>query len=127
VTLPKADELSSLLRQTDIASLELTGPDGFFVSVLNDTLAPSGRTLHGLSPVKAPSPGRLLLAHPLHPLPLCTRGQRIRAGQTVAFVRVGDLLLPAQAPVAGTFVRYCHVPDTIVGWGCAVAEVIPMA
>ena len=72
--------------------------------------------------VKASQVGILLHRHPIQQAPLAPSGSRIRAGQTVALLQIGALLLPIEAPrdatVAGLLVQH----GALVGYGSEIIE-----
>lgn len=125
MSVPMPHELATLLRGTDIAALELRGPGGLCLRVVNDDakLTAGGGTITA----RASSPGVLLQSHPMHTRPLCVPGQGVSAGQALALLRVGHLLLPVTAAQPGTFVRYRAAAGSAVGWGDAVADLTPFA
>ena len=128
-------QISAWLTEAGIDHLELNGPGGRLrlgragregdasddaIAELNlaeaDIPAPRGFT------VKAPAVGILLHRHPMQEAPLARCGSRIRAGQTVALLQIGALLLPIDAPRNGA-VTNLLVPDgTLVGYGTAIIE-----
>lgn len=119
---PMPQELAALLRGTDIATLELRSPGGLYLRVFNDDAQVTVRSANVVA--RAISPGVLLQSHPLHTRPLCLPGQGVAAGQAIALLRVGHLLLPVTAAQPGTFVRYRVAPGTVVGWGDALADLL---
>jgi len=125
VSVPMPHELAALLRGTDIAALELRGPGGLCLRVGNDDAKVSPGRADLI--VRSPSTGMLLHTHPLHTRPLCVPGQIVSAGQAVALLRVGQLLLPVIAAQPGTFVRYRATAGSVVGWGDALVDLLPCA
>ncbi len=125
MSVPMLHELAESLRGTDIAALELRGPGGLCLIVGNDDADVVAKS--AILTARAPSPGVLLHAHPLHTVPLCGPGQGVVRGQTVALLRVGHLLLPVTAAQPGTFMRYRAAAGSVVGWGDAVADLLSSA
>jgi acetyl-CoA carboxylase biotin carboxyl carrier protein len=54
--------------------------------------------------------------------PLARCGSRIRAGQTVALLQIGALLLPIDAPRDGTVTSLLVPHGTLVGYGMEIIE-----
>jgi acetyl-CoA carboxylase biotin carboxyl carrier protein len=103
--------LAGWLAATDIARLELRGPGG--------TLAlDNGRSVV----VNAPSVGVLRHRHPLREAALAPPGTRVRAGQPLALLQVGGLLLPVPAPADGVVARHVAADGAIVGYGDPLVE-----
>ena len=113
---PMPHELAALLRGTDIATLELRSPGGLYLRVVNDDAQVTVRSANVVA--RAISPGVLLQSHPLHTRPLCVPGQGVAAGQVIALQQV-------TVAQPGTFVHYRVAAGTVVGWGDAVADVVP--
>jgi biotin carboxyl carrier protein len=72
--------------------------------------------------VAAPSPGRVRLCHPLEGMPRFSEGDRIRQGETIAFVEANGLLLPAIAAADLTLGRRLVDDGDAVGWGVPLYE-----
>ena len=72
--------------------------------------------------VAAPSPGRVRLCHPLEGMPRFSEGDRIRQGETIAFVEANGLLLPAVAAADLTLARLLVADGEAVGWGAPLYE-----
>lgn len=80
-------------------------------------------------PVQLRSPliGTLLASHPGRagsPQPP-QEGDRVAAGQAVAFVRSGLTLMAVTAPTSGTLGRPLTQPGTVVGYNTPVFEFLP--
>lgn len=125
--LDRARLIAGWLTGTDIALLELEGPGtslrlrrcgGGYVEQETLPQAAAG-TL-----VRTPSVGVLLLAHPQQQAPLAPPGSRVRAGQALALLRIGVLLLPVVAPRDGQVARVLVADGTTVGYGEAVVELL---
>ncbi|MCM5555570.1 hypothetical protein [Pleomorphomonas sp. NRK KF1] len=70
----------------------------------------------------APSPGRF---RPLHPLEMASRfadGDRVRQGETIAYVEANGLLLPVVAAADLTLGRALVEDGEAVGWGTPLYE-----
>lgn len=122
-----------------VARLELTGPD--FRLTLGSDARPelgavethdemaTGPGAETAGPeavaVVAPGVGVFLRAHPLHDRPLVAAGDAVGAGQTVALLRVGALLLPVAAPVAGIVIEAAAPEGTLVGYGDRLFDLSP--
>jgi acetyl-CoA carboxylase biotin carboxyl carrier protein len=126
-------QISAWLTEAGIDQFELSGPGGQL------RLGRAGRegdvpddaiteldwaeaeipAQHGFN-VNAPAVGILLHHHPMQEAPLAPRGSRIRAGQTVALLQIGALLLPIDAPRDGAVTNLLVPHGTLVGYGTAV-------
>ncbi|HEX7892232.1 MAG TPA: biotin/lipoyl-containing protein [Ramlibacter sp.] len=123
-------QLSQWLEGTDITLLELSGP-GELVRLRRDpagelTELPAAAATSAPAPdatvVRAGSVGVLLLAHPLRTEPLVRVGQQVAAGQAVALLKIGLVLLPVAAPRAGIVRRIVAVHEAAVGFGSPIVE-----
>ena len=125
-------QLAAWLAQTNIGLLELRGPGGIHLCLVNraghvEAAAPghAPRADHAAQPVPAPMVGVVLHAHPQHDAPLAAPGQPVTAGQVIALIQVGALLLPVVAPCDG-MVTQRHVPEgATVGWGTPLVDIVP--
>ena len=131
--LARIQQLTEWLAGTDIAVLELRTPDmqvrlGRGAGPSKDVpVAPPPASQAGTpNVVKSGSVGVFLPAHPLDAAPLAPVGTRVAAGQTVALLRVGALLLPVNADVAGTVMAVPAAPGQPVGYGSALLELQPL-
>ena len=70
----------------------------------------------------APSPGRFRPVHPLEGTPRFSEGDRVRKGETIAFVEANGLLLPAVAAADLTLARLLVADGEAVGWGAPLYE-----
>ena len=80
--------------------------------------APTPRTV-----VRAGSVGVVLLAHPLRTQPLVGVGQAVAAGQALALLRIGDVLLPVAAPRSGVVARIVAADGSAAGYGDPLVEI----
>lgn len=126
-------EIAATMAAAGVARLELTGPDlrlvlgrgasaePAAVELEAETVASEAQTIG----VAAPGVGTFLRAHPLHHTALAAEGETVGAGQPIAVLQVGALLLPVVAPVA-VVVRGARVEDgTLVGYGDRLFDVSP--
>ena len=128
-------QISAWLTEAGIDHFELSGPErrlrlgraGREGDGSDDTIAEIDaahadiRAQHGFA-VNAPAVGILLHRHPMQEAQLAQYGSRIRAGQTIALLQIGALLLPIDAPRDGA-VNNLPVPHgTLVGYGTPIIE-----
>lgn len=127
--------IAAAMAAAGVARLELTGPD-FRLTLGSDARPELGAVeTHdemATGPggpeavaVVAPGVGVFLRAHPLHDRPLVAAGDAVGAGQTVALLRVGALLLPVAAPVAGIVIEAAAPEGTLVGYGDRLFDLSP--
>ncbi|HSV83738.1 MAG TPA: biotin/lipoyl-containing protein [Ramlibacter sp.] len=124
--------LSDWLAGTDITLLELTGPGrsirlrrngGEFTSAPEpEVQAPGEAPQGGPTVIRAGSVGVLLQAHPLRAEPLARVGQQVAAGQALALLKIGLVLLAVPAPRAGTVSRIVAPHEAPVGYGDVLIE-----
>jgi acetyl-CoA carboxylase biotin carboxyl carrier protein len=126
-------EIAAAMAAAGVARLELTGPDVRLVlgrearaepltSELEDeTVTPDVQTIA----VAAPGVGTFLRAHPLHDRPLADNGDTVGAGQPIAVLQVGALLLPVVAPAAAMVVEAAVENRTLVGYGDRLFDLLP--
>jgi acetyl-CoA carboxylase biotin carboxyl carrier protein len=140
-------ELSAWLAATDIALLELRGPDtlirlrrggnGVTAAPREDAACRSrgerGPEDPGLQPggesaavtvVRAPCVGILRHGHPLHDAPLAAAGRHVVAGQPLALLQIGHTLVPAVAPRDGVVARLVARDGDAVGFGDPLVELL---
>ncbi|MHB0772889.1 biotin/lipoyl-containing protein [Bradyrhizobium sp. 1.29L] len=126
------DQLSSWLAEAGIDYLELSGPDrhlrlgraiqqGLLVKSADAARADAATT------VKAPMVGTVLLGHPMGRVPFAPCGSLVRAGQTVALLQVGALLVPIDAPCDGVVVEVVAEEGALVGFGAEIARLSDIA
>jgi acetyl-CoA carboxylase biotin carboxyl carrier protein len=126
-------QIAAWLAPTDIQLLELRGPDQH-VCLRREgeqvvVVAAEERT-HEDSPedvktplvVSAVSVGVFLHGHPLCREALVEAGERVRAGQVLAFLKIGALLLPVNAPQDGIALRPLIPDGATVGFGTPLLE-----
>ena len=122
-------QLSAWLAATDIELLELRGPDhhlclrreGEQVVVV---AAEEQAQEHAEPPLvlSAVSVGVFLQNHPLRTEALVRRGQQVRAGEVLALLKIGALLLPVSAPQDGIALRPLVAHGATVGFGTPLFE-----
>ena len=105
--------IAAWLAATDIAELELRGPDVHL-------------RLSGII-VTAPSVGIFLHCHPLHDTPLAPPGTVLRAGHSLGLLRIGALLLPVVAPAPGIMGGLLAPDAAVVSFGTRLALLHPAA
>jgi acetyl-CoA carboxylase biotin carboxyl carrier protein len=129
------EQISAWLAEAGIDHLELNGPDGRLrvgragreadasdgAMTAFDPAGAGIQTQHRFT-VNAPAVGILLHRHPLRDAPLAPMGSRIRAGQTVALLQIGALLLPIDAARHGAVTSVLVQHGTLVGYGMAIIE-----
>lgn len=138
--------LTGWLAGTDLANLELDGPDGLRLRLVRapqggaaagtvvchaegaaaSTAAPRGASVDG-SVLRAGAAGVLRLVHPLQTAPLVQPGQAVQAGQVLALLQLGSLLLPVCAPCAALVEAWCCDDGQPVEWGQVLLRWRPLA
>lgn len=127
----QASQLAAWLANTDIGLFELRTPQGTLrLGRQGDDIvelqAGVTEAETELVSVRAPSVGVFLHSHPQAAAPLLRTGQRVEAGQTVGLLKIGLLLLPVTAPLAG-IVDGIHVAnDVAVGYGSPLVDLFPL-
>lgn len=122
-SLDHVDQLSTWLKDANLALLELRGPsatlrlvnDGVSVRVVQGEESPSVDPLS--MTVHAPSPGIFLDRHPLHERAIALVAADVRVGDPLGFLQIGPLLLAVPAPRAGTLTNVLVAHGRIVGYG----------
>lgn len=125
------DQLSLWLAEAGIDYLELSGPDrelrlgraaqqGLQANT-TDTAREVTRA------VRAPMVGTLLHSHPMRRVPLAPCGSLVRAGQTVALLQIGALLVPIDAPCDGVVVEVVAEEGALVGFGAEIIRLSDIA
>jgi acetyl-CoA carboxylase biotin carboxyl carrier protein len=124
-------QISVWLTEAGIDQFELSGPNGQL------RLGRAGRQGEAAAEVdpaeaeidarysftaNAPAAGILLHRHPMQKTPLAPCGNRIRAGQTVALLQIGALLLPINAPRDGIVTDLMVQHGALVGYGTEIVE-----
>lgn len=73
--------------------------------------------------VAADVPGTFLVQHPQHAGPIAPVGESVRAGDVLAFIKIGSIYAPAIASTDGTLAKILTVPQTLVGFGTPLFEI----
>ncbi len=120
---PDIAQIVTWLASTDIAELELTGPDTHIH--LRHPVAPVPVAPTSRHTVTAPSLGVFLHRHPLHDTPLAPSGTEVTQGHHLGLLRIGSLLLPVSAPFAATVAGFWAAHDSLVGYGADLVELHP--
>jgi acetyl-CoA carboxylase biotin carboxyl carrier protein len=121
--------LAAEMATTGVARLELTGP-GFTLSLARggaqagEVPAPPAPNAD-LVPVSASALGSFLRTHPLHEKPLAVDGEAVVAGQPIALLQVGALLVPMPAPADGMIVAAIPEEGALVGYGDRLCDFLP--
>lgn len=125
--------IAAAMTVAGIARLELTGPNVRLVlgrgasaeppaaEVETETSVPETETIA----VAAPGVGTFRRAHPLHDRPLAAAGDAVGAGQPIAVLQVGALLLPVAAPAAAVVIDGAVEDGTLVGYGDRLFDLSP--
>lgn len=130
---PHVDQLSSWLAEAGIDYLELSGPDrqlrlGCAIQQeLQVKTTDGARAVAHTVAVRAPMVGTLLHSHPMRRVPLAPCGSLVRAGQAVALLQVGALLVPIDAPCDGVVVEVVAEEGALVGFGAEIARLSDIA
>ena len=131
-------QLAAWLAETDIALLELRGPQtllrlqrdgaagGEVVQIDAGDAACAGDAPAAVAPgatiVRAPGVGVLRHRHPLHDEPLAAVGARVVCGQALALLQIGHTLVLALAPCDGVVARVLANDGDAVGYGDPLLE-----
>jgi acetyl-CoA carboxylase biotin carboxyl carrier protein len=126
-------QIAAWLAPTDIELLELRGPDQHWclrregeqvvvVAAEERTQEDSREAAPPPLVVSAASVGVFLQGHPLRHEALVKAGERVRAGQVLALLKIGALLLPVHAPQEGIVLRRLVPDGATVGFGTPLLE-----
>jgi acetyl-CoA carboxylase biotin carboxyl carrier protein len=129
------EQISAWLTEAGIDQFELSGPNGRLrlgragrehgapgdAAAEIDLAEAEIHARHSFT-VNAPAAGILLHRHPMQETSLAPCGSRIRAGQTVALLKIGALLLPIDAPQDGTVTDLMVQHGVLVGYGTEIIE-----
>lgn len=134
-------QLAGWLSAAGLASLELHGPRGS-LRLLRDGMPAAGAVRAEVTGpgghagpaaqaaaageagavVRAASVGVLLDRHPLRREAIAPAGARVRAGEAIALLQVGQWLTAVTASRDGVLARWLVEPGTTVGFGTPLAE-----
>ena len=119
-------ELAAALAESGLAELHLSGP-GTEIHLLRSCTGNVGHATPDAPPevIAAPGVGLFLTRHPLRATPLAEPGRPVRAGKTVALLRIGLLLRPVTAPSAGLLSAPLAEDGAIVGYGAPLFHLHP--
>ncbi len=124
-------EIAAAMAAAGVARLDLTGPDIRLVLGRGAGAEPLATEVEAETvaaetiAVAAPGVGTFLRAHPLHDRALAPNGETVGAGQPVAVLQVGALLLPVIAPAAGLVIGAAVDDGTLVGYGDWLFDLLP--
>jgi acetyl-CoA carboxylase biotin carboxyl carrier protein len=124
-----ADDISGVaaaLAESGLAELHLTAP-GIDIHLMRSCTGDIDR-VNASSPadvIVAPGVGIFLTRHPLHTAPLAGPGGAVRAGQTVALLRIGLVLRPVTTPAAGQIGPPLAEEGRLVGYGAKLFPLHP--
>jgi acetyl-CoA carboxylase biotin carboxyl carrier protein len=76
---------------------------------------------------RAASAGVFLRAHPMRDRPFARAGDSVQQGAIVGLLRVGALVTPVLAPVAGTVAEPIAADGAVVGYGTPLMAIEPLA
>jgi acetyl-CoA carboxylase biotin carboxyl carrier protein len=134
--LDQIPHLAALLAATGIDTLELAGPAGRVFLGRSGAPAATVPALDAAAPgpeagaaatvtVASPGIGAFRRAHPLHEQPLAEEGSEVAAGQVLALLQVGDLLLPVRAPSGGILAAARRADGALTGFGDPLFDILP--
>lgn len=131
--LERSRQLGAWLADTDIAWLELRGPQTLLRLGREGAAAPGDATTddcvpdRGTTIVRAPTLGIVRHRHPLRepPLaPLAPVGARVECGQTIVLLQIGHMLVPVPAPRDGAVTTLLADEGAAVGYGDPLIELM---
>ncbi len=120
MTLSEIRQLALWLKEHHLAGAEMSRPG------LHLTLKRGGEPVSVAAPaavvvddkvLRTTGLGRLLLTHPELREPFVAVGDQLSAGQLVAVLQVGELLLPQRSPTAARVIDIRVPCGTTVGYG----------
>jgi len=126
--LERFQQLAAWLADTDVALLELRGPqtllrlvrDGATGDVMQDNAREETRL--GTTIVPASTVGIVRHRHPLRDEPLAPIGARVEVGQPLALLQIGQMLIAVPAPRDGVVARLLANDGDAVGYGDPLTE-----
>ena len=123
MTRDQIEQMAVLLEGTDIARLDLTGPQGHWrISHTEGQTHIAFFSLEERVAVKAPHAGVFLSSHPLRKSPLLAQADQVAKGQVMGLLQVGPLLQPILAPCSGSVMSVAVLEGTLVGYGTVLFE-----
>jgi len=125
-------EIAAAMARAGVARLELEGPGQRLVLARGEAATAPGAgdgppAASPARPVLAPCAGHFLRCHPLHEAPLAANGAAVAAGQPVALMRSGLLLVPVPAPEAGIVGPGAVAEGALAGHGDHLLDIWPPA
>lgn len=126
-------DLGAWLSDTSIDELQLTGPEGSIRLVRRQDGSVSEATAALPGPlasdhtciVRATSPGIFLDRHPVGVDPPAEPGAVVGPGDHIGYLRLGLLVVPVTAPVAGHLVSVLAERHQVVGYGAPLVDIEP--
>lgn len=126
--------LAEWLRAADIDCLEIDVPgvalrmvrcaDVYRFEGLEARALGPGLVVGAPAAACAPCVGVFLDRHPLDADSLASQGARVEVGARVGYLRVGVLLVPVVAPVAGTIAGILAPAGSLVGYGTRLIAIV---
>ncbi len=129
-TLARFRQLAAWLAETDIAWLELRGPQTLLRLGRDGAAAHDDATTGDIVPnrgatlVRAPTLGIVRHRHPLRDQPLAPIGARVECGQAIVLLQIGHLLVPVPAPCEGAVTALLAQDGDAVGYGDPLVELL---
>lgn len=128
MTAEEIGQIAAWLRAAGLGTLELTSPQAKLRLKLGATAPAEDRAAQPAavpSSLDARATGLFLPAHPWCETALVEPGQRVQAGEIVAFLRIGPLLQPVTATSDGVVGRCLAAPHKPVDFGTKLFEFSP--
>lgn len=121
MTVEEIRQLALWLKEHHLAGAELSRP-GMHLTLKRGAatatvVAPAAVAVVEDKVLRTTGLGRLLLTHPQHNQAFVAVGDQLSAGQLVAVLQVGDLLLPQRSPHAARVVDVRLPCGSTVGYG----------
>lgn len=92
-------------------------------------LAEAGSAAPAPRPVRvvaSPALGRFLTRHPSAAEPLARPGARVKAGEIIALLDAGNVLIPVEAPCDGIMGRALAAEGAVAGYDDPLIEIEPL-
>jgi acetyl-CoA carboxylase biotin carboxyl carrier protein len=74
--------------------------------------------------VAAEGPGIFLIQHPQHAAPIVSLGEPVHTGDLLGLIQIGSIYAPVIASTDGTLAKILAVPQTLVGFGTPLFEIV---
>jgi acetyl-CoA carboxylase biotin carboxyl carrier protein len=120
-------QLAAWLADTDIAVLELRGPQTLLRLVRDgapEDVPQTPSPTPGATIVPASGVGIVRLRHPLRDAPLAAVGDRVASAQVLALLQVGQVLVHVAAPRDGVVASLRAQDGAAVGYGDPLIELL---